>query len=570
MQHSRPRTKSAAFLQVFMTEKLVSKIAKFPSKPGVYLFKDKKGEVLYVGKAKSLRSRVGSYFKRPKEAGAKNEFLLRRASDIEFIVTDNEKEALLLENTLIKKHHPRYNILLKDDKTYASIRLGFDHKFPGISILRRVLKDGAQYFGPFASGAAARETVDQVIRSFRIRTCSDREFANRVRPCLEFDLGRCSAPCVGKISEKKYCECVNEAMLFLKGSRKELVKKLKEKMDGASASMHYEEAARLRDAVGMIEETLLRQKVVVHGGGDRDVIGLAQDVERVAVCILMIRGGVLLDRRLRAASTVDAKPQEILESFMLEHYMSGADIPRQIHLSHQLESANSVKAILTERRGAKVHIVIPKRGAGREMTGLAVKNAGETLKARSGVKKDVEEILSRLQRKLGTPNIPETIECVDISNLMGREAYGSLVTFIRGEPEKSRYRLYTIRTLATPDDYGMMREVLTRRFKALKSLVKAYDTAMPEPDLLLIDGGKGQLNVAKRVLDEIGLDMLPVAAIAKTPDAPHDRIFLPGRKNPLKFKRGSAEILLLERIRDEAHRFGITAHRKKRIKSIRS
>lgn len=426
------------------------------------------------------------------------------------------------------------------------------------------MKDGAQYFGPFASSTAARETVDQVIRSFRIRTCSDREFANRVRPCLEFDLGRCSAPCVGKISEKEYCECLNEAMLFLKGSRKELIKKLRQKMDKASASMQYEEATRLRDALAMIEETLSRQKVVVHGGGDRDVVGLAQDKERVAVCILMIRGGVLLDRRMHAVSAVDSKAEEILESFMLEHYVSGSEIPRQIHLSHRLESVESVKTILAERSGTPVHIVFPKRGMGREMTELAVKNANETLKARGAERKDIEDTLLKLQRKLKIHRIPETIECLDISNLMGREAYGSLVTFIRGEPEKSRYRLYTIRTLATPDDYGMMREALSRRFRVPP--ISVGHLSLSEPDLLLIDGGKGQLNVAKRVLEELGLNDIFVVAIAKTPESPHDRIFLPGRKNPLKFRRGSAEILLLERIRDEAHRFGITAHRKKRIK----
>ena len=543
-------------MPIFM--KLTEKIKKFPAKPGVYLFKNEKGEVLYVGKAKSLRSRVGSYFKRPREAGSKTDFLLRRARDIDFIVTDSEKEALLLENTLIKKHNPRYNIMLKDDKTYVSIRLGLDHRFPGIGVLRRVLKDGAAYFGPFASSIAARETVDQVIKSFRIRTCSDREFANRVRPCLEFDLGRCSASCVGKISEGSYCECVNEALLFLKGSKKELVEKLKEKMDKASALMNYEEAARLRDAVSMIKETLERQKVVVHGGGDRDVIGLAREGNSVAVCILMVRGGILLDRRMKTGESFGVEDGRILESFILEHYVSGSEIPSQICISHQLEGMAAVQSILSERRHGAVRIAVPMRGLSLDMAKLAVKNAHETLKARVAVKWDVEERLKRLQRKLGLGRIPETIECLDISNLMGREAYGSLVTFVRGEPLKSLYRLYTIRTLATPDDYGMMREVLSRRFRP--------ESTRPVPDLLLIDGGKGQLNVAKKVLGELSLDALPVAAIAKTPDAPHDRIFLPGRKNPLKFKRGSAEILLLERIRDEAHRFGITAHRKKRIK----
>ena len=538
--------------------KLAEKIKGFPKKPGVYLFKNSKGEVLYVGKAKSLRNRVGSYFKRPKEAGTKTEFLLKRAADIEFIVTDNEKEAFLLENTLIKKHHPRYNILLKDDKTYVSIRVDTGHRFAGVSLTRRVLKDGAAYFGPFTSSTAARETVEQVIRSFRLRTCSDREFANRVRPCLEFDLGRCGAPCVGKISENDYREFVGEALMFLRGARKELVQKLERKMRDSSESMRYEEAARLRDAVAMIEETLERQKVVVHGGKDRDVVGLARGGERIAICILMVRGGVLLDRRMHALQGVEEPDGEILESFLLGHYVEGSDIPANIIVSHGIEAKVALEAILAEKRGASVRIATPKRGAALEMAGLAVKNAGETLKVRSAEKRDVEDILERMRRKLRMSRLPETIECLDISNLMGREAYGSLVTFMRGEPEKSRYRLYSIRTLQTPDDYGMMREVLSRRFRP--------DSTRAEPDLLLIDGGKGQLNVAKKVLDEMGLGDLSVVSIAKTPEGPQDRIFLPGRKNPVTFKRGAPEILLLERIRDEAHRFGITAHRKKRIK----
>lgn len=539
--------------------KLSQKVANFPRRPGVYLFKSSKGEVLYVGKAKSLRNRVGSYFKKPKEVGTKTEFLLRRASDIDFIVTDSEKEAFLLENTLIKKHKPRYNIQLKDDKTYVSIRLGTEHDFPGITIVRRVLKDGAGYFGPFVSSVSARETVEQVIRSFHIRTCSDREFANRVRPCLEFDLGRCSAPCVGKISKKDYCELISEAVMFLKGSRKELLSRLKERMRTASEELKYEDAARVRDAISMIEETLEKQKVVVHGGGDSDIISAAREDERVAVCLLTVRGGILTDRRMRATSAVGVDEGEMLSSFVLDHYVPGGEIPRNVLIDADIDGKASLEAILSERRGAVVHISRPKRGRFLELARLAKNNAQETLRSRTGPKKDIETTFLQLQRKLHLPQLPETIECLDISDLMGREAYGSLVTFVGGEPEKSRYRLYSIRTLDTPDDYGMMREVLHRRFGSM---------TLPEPDLLLIDGGKGQLNTAKRVLSEIGLDQLPVAAIAKGGDVSGDRIFLPGRKNPVAFKRGAPGILFLQRVRDEAHRFGLTAHRKKRIKQI--
>ena len=407
-----------------------------------------------------------------------------------------------------------------------------------------------------------------MVKSFRIRTCSDREFANRVRPCLEFDLGRCRAPCVGKISKDEYCECINEAILFLKGARKELIEKLSQRMKDASNVFQYEEAAQIRDVLERIKETLIKQKVVVHGGGDHDVIGLARLGSRVAVCMFLVRGGTLLDRRMHA-ETIQMEDNELIEGFLLDHYAAGSDVPSHIYTSHKIPGAKAIESILSERRGGPVRISVPLRGTHREMVDLAVKNATETLELRAAQGKDVEKTLWRLKGKLRLPRLPETIECLDISNLMGREAYGSLVTFIDGKPEKSRYRLYTIRTLETPNDYGMMHEVLSRRFNPpIPPLEKGGWGGFDEPDLLLIDGGKGQLNVAKKVLTELGLSHIPVAAIAKTPDKDQDRIFLPGRKNPIPFKHGAPEILLLHRIRDEAHRFGITAHRKKRVRGL--
>lgn len=567
--------------------KLKEKIARFPQKPGVYIFKDAGKEIIYVGKAKSLRKRAYSYFKPQKVKGTKVEFLLKRASDIDFIVTDNEKEALLLENSLIKKHKPRYNIQLRDDKTYVSIRIGLDHPFPGISLLRRVIKDGAAYFGPYTSSVAARNTVDQVIRSFRIRSCADREFSNRIRPCLEFDLGRCSAPCVGKISKKDYRECIDDALLFLKGANKELLNRLNSKMEEASGFMRYEDAARIRDLVNQIRETLIKQKVVVHGGGDQDVIGLMREGDKAAICILMVRGGALLDRRLRAMSGFYGDDNDILESFLLEHYPEGAEIPEKIVISNKIEGQKALESILRDRRAGKVKLLFPVRGTDREMANLAAKNAEETLRARIKEGPQIDETLSRLQKKLKLARPPETIECLDITNLMGRQAYGSVVVFVRGEPEKSRYRLYGIKTLATPDDYAMMKEVLGRRFgsflslRALAKQSRGIATALSgprndvqrEPDLVLIDGGKGQLGVARRVLDDLGFFSIPVASIAKASKSEkakkeEDKVFVVGRKNPLNMKSGSPELLLLKKIRDEAHRFGIKTHRKRRVRDL--
>jgi excinuclease ABC subunit C len=567
--------------------KLTDKIKKFPAKAGVYLFKNEKGEVLYVGKAKSLRRRVSSYFKPQKEKGTKVEFILKRASDIDFIVTDNEKEALLLENSLIKKYKPRYNIQLRDDKTYVSIRLGLEHPFPGMSFVRRVLKDGAAYFGPYTSSAAARSTADHVIRSFRIRSCTDREFSNRVRPCLEFDLGRCSAPCAGRISEKDYHGCVDDALLFLKGAKKELLNRLNFKMQEASGSMRYEEASRIRDLINQIKETLVKQKVVVHGGEDKDAVGFVREGDKAAVCILVVRGGVLLDRRLRTISSFYGDNNDILESFLLEHYSEGSEIPKKIVLSDRIEGQKAVESILIDRRGGKVSLVFPLRGPDKDMAHLAVQNAEEILKARIKEGTQIDETMLKLQKKLKLTRPPETIECLDITNLMGRGAYGSLVVFVRGEPEKTRYRLYGIKTLAAPDDYAMMREVLARRFgsflslRALAKQSRGIATALSgprndvhrEPDLLLIDGGKGQLNTARRVLDDLGFSNIPVASIAKASktekaEKKEDKIFVIGRKNPVNMKSNSQELLLLKRIRDEAHRFGIKTHRKRRIRDL--
>ncbi len=541
---------------------LLSKIKKFPTKPGIYLFKDKNDKILYVGKAKSLRARVNSYFKNPKEQTAKNKFLVKKAKDIDFIVTNTEKEALLLENTLIKKYKPRYNIQLKDDKTYVSIRVGLDHDFPGISITRRTPKDGSKYFGPYSSSTGARATMDQAIKAFKLRTCKDREFSNRVRHCLEFDIGRCSAPCVNKISKKAYQECVEECLLFLKGANQELLNRLKKRMQYASEAMQYEQAAQLRDVVLQIKETLAKQNVIKHGGGDEDYLGLAFVEKKAAICLLMMRQGILLDRRLNAGNEIQEEPAKIITSFLLSHYESGLDIPKHIYLSHKIENKQDHESILKDKSGHKVSLKVPQKGQARKLVELAVKNAEETLKYRGQESKNVEKVLKMLQKKLSLKQEPERIECLDITNLQGKQAYGSLVNFYRGKPDKNNYRLYSIRTLDTPDDYKMMYEVLFRRYSKLKQ------TSLPIPDLLLIDGGKGQLGITKAVLSELGFQDLSVAAIAKGKQGEEDRIYLPNRKNPLKFTKASPALLLLKKIRDEAHRFGIFAHRRKRLKDV--
>ncbi|MBI4212568.1 MAG: excinuclease ABC subunit UvrC, partial [Deltaproteobacteria bacterium] len=468
---------------------LTELITTFPCQPGVYLFKGKAQEVLYVGKAKDLKRRLTSY------AGGRDErahiaFLLRRAMTVEYIVTDTEKEALLLENTLIKQHRPRYNIDLRDDKSYVSIRVGMDHQYPGLMLTRRILKDGALYFGPYSSATAARETYDQMIRFFQIRSCNDREFANRVRPCLKFDIGRCSGPCVGKIADQAYGEMVDEATQFLRGHHGELIEKLRAQMKIASEALHYEDAARFRDAIAMIQRTNEKQKVVMHNRGDFDVLGMARD-GRTTFCLLTVRRGALMDHRLFEFGEVGGDDAEVLSSFLVQHYLRLSDLPPEVVIPKPLEDEDAIDALLAERKHSRCRLLVPQKGIKADMLRLATKNAEEALLRRERGR-DIDAIIERLGQKLGMSYPPHVIECVDISNLSGREPVGSLVCFTDGKPQKNRYRTYHVRTLNTPDDYGMMFEVLTRRFRHGME----GSAAMPPPDLLLVDGGKGQLNIA--------------------------------------------------------------------------
>ncbi|MFH1653926.1 MAG: excinuclease ABC subunit UvrC [Pseudomonadota bacterium] len=537
---------------------LIEKIKSFPTKSGVYLFKDKKGDVIYVGKAKNLRSRVRQYFMKHDER-AQVEFLVKRAIDVEYIITDNEKEALLLENTLIKKYRPRYNIFLRDDKSYPSIRIGMEHPSPGIRMTRRVVKDGAQYFGPFASSASCREMYEQVIICCKIRSCSDNVFANRMRPCLEYDLGRCTAPCVNLISKDDYKKQLTDAIAILKGAKKDIQRRLKIEMKRASDAQDFEAAARFRDALSRMDEALEKQKVVGHGLGDADYIGIYEAEKKLVFVVLTVQAGLLTGKKEYLIMEISDKISEVMTSFIIQFYFGGT-IPPHIHTSHAPDRAKALKAILSDNAHHSVSISQPKIGYKKELVELAIKNAREYYDRKI---KDViayDELGKRLQKKLELPNVPNLIECLDISNIQGKDAYGSLISFEYGEPNKLKYRLYSIRSVMEPNDYAMMEEVLNRRFHEGKN-------TLSPPDLLLLDGGKGQLNIAKRVFDTLGLD-LPIAAIAKGKDGRQDEVYLPNRKNPVTLKRGTKELLFMMRVRDETHRFGIKAHRKKHQKGI--
>lgn len=535
---------------------LLKKVQNFPAKPGVYLMKNTQGKVVYIGKARNLRARVSDYFGRGRDTRYQIDALMKNTADIEYILTATEKEALLLEYNLIQEHKPRYNVSFKDSKRYVNIKLGTRHKYPGIYVTRLTPQDGSNYFGPYTSAASCRETVDLITKCFKIRNCGDRFFANRSRPCIQYEIGKCTAPCVGYTTEDDYKNQVRAATMFLKGDVSGLIKNLERDMERASEQTRYEDAAHLRDVIKSIKLTIEPQAISGFGAGDKDYIGTYKEGERAVFTVLKLRGG-----KIKGWGSVDLKDKmgdagPLWEQFLLQCYRKAEKIPAEIHIDYESGSLKTVQDLLSDRKGSDVRLKTSKRGADAKRIAMARANAKEIFKQRHS-RANWQPISRTLMGKFGLTQPPSSIECVDISNISGKYAVGSMVTFTDGKPAKEGYRRFKIRTKEGPDDYGMMREVLKRR----------YVVAGNHPDLLLIDGGKGQLMIAKKVLEELGLN-IPAAAIAKGKDRRQDQIFLPGRKNPVKFKKGDAVYLFLQRVRDEAHRFGITYYRKRHRKGL--
>jgi excinuclease ABC subunit C len=539
---------------------LEKNLDRIPTSPGAYVMKSKSGEVIYVGKAKALRARLRAYF-RDGDSRYSVQFLMKRAAHIDFIVTNTEKEALLLENTLIKEHKPRYNIRLKDDKTYVSLRLDPREDFPRITVVRRIKRDGALYFGPYSSAAAVRDTLRSIQEVFPIRRCSNAAFKNRERPCLNCQIGRCAGPCCGLVSKEEYHKLIEEIILFLKGRNDDLVKQIKERMQEASDELNFEAAARIRDRLTSIERTLEKQQAVSAAAIDQDVFGVYSDNAETQIQVLFIRDGKLIDTGSYTFRRKRMSVPEVFSSFVKQFYSSERFVPKEILIPMEIDDAQLLAQVLTERRGRKVTIRMPKRGEKLRLVEMASKNAENFLKAKRAGAQSASSAGAELKKKLRLQEQPARIECVDISNIGGTDAVGSLVTFNDGKPNRSRYRRYRIKTVSGPDDYAMMDEVLTRR----------YRRALEEndlPDLLVVDGGKGQLNVALDVLRRLGVADLKVVALAKPArKGEQDKVFLPGRKNPVVFPASSGALHLLQRIRDEAHRFAITYHKKLRKRS---
>jgi excinuclease ABC subunit C len=548
---------------------LEDKIKQLPSSPGVYLMRDVTGTIIYVGKARSLRQRVRSYFGSSPDSRYHVKFLVARVADIDVMVTDTEKEALLLENTLIKQHRPRYNLNLKDDKTYFSLRIDLKEQFPRFSIVRKRPHDSARYFGPYASASAAREVLRQITRMFPLRHYPLNSCLARKRPCLYHQIGQCSAPCHHLISAADYMELVKGAMLFLDGKGRELIVEFKRHMLEASEGQRYEEAARWRNLLRSVEITVEKQKMVLRGG-DSDVLGYYRDGDRLEVALLFIRAGVLNGSRLFSL-TWELGDAEGVSSFLPQYYTKEAFIPDEILLPLKIEDEVSLADVLSDIKGRNVAILNPMRGVKRELVELAGKNAAAVLRERDEKQASVEILLEELKKRLHLGRVPRRIECYDISNIQGRFSVGSGVNFLDGRPNKSSYRHYRIRDVAGQDDFAMLREVFSRRFR--EQTIQKDGV----PDLVVVDGGVGQLNATVEIVNELGLkgrfDLVSLAKSRVVRDVESaailrsdERVFLLGRKNPVVLRQNSPALLLLTSIRDEAHRFAIEYHRTLRSK----
>ena len=545
-------------------DELTRRLEAIPVEPGVYLLRDRGGKVLYVGKAKSLRPRVRSYFREGGDGRFQVRFLMRRVRDFETLVARNEKEALILENNLIKQYKPRYNIRLKDDKSYLSAKVT-NHPWPRITVTRRIVKDGGRYFGPFGSADGLRETIDVIRKVFPLRTCSDAVFRNRSRPCIEYQIKRCLGPCCLPVDRGEYERHLHAAEMLLEGKNLELLRELRERMKAYAERLEFEEAARVRDSVRSIEKTVERQTVLHHWGGDQDVFGLYREGGFIEAIVLLVRNGKLTSTRGWSFHDLEFPDDDVLADLLTQYYAGARFIPDEVILPVELEDAEVRAELLSERRGKKVEVIVPQRGDKLRLLEMAMENARQSFASRRDNESTREKMLEDLRAKLHLRNTPKRIECYDISNLQGSMVVGSQATFDEGEPQKALYRRYRIRTVEGQDDFASLYEVLSRRLKRAQA-EKEY------PDLWVIDGGKGQLNVAIQVLKEFGLsDQIEVISLAKQhvlSDARNravtkseERVFLPNRKDPIVLPRNSTALFVLVRIRDEAHRFAITYNR---------
>lgn len=542
---------------------IVEQLNRVPASPGVYQMRDAGGNILYVGKAANLYHRVRSYFGAGQKLTPKMENMVSRVADIDFYVTSSEQEALILEATLIKRHHPHYNVNLKDDKSFPYLKISTGEEWPRIYSTRRLEPDGARYFGPFASARSLKQTLKVIKRIFPFRNCSRKITGTDRRACLEYYLGHCVAPCIGAVNHREYAEVIKEVILFLEGKQEKIIRELERKMKRAAEELDFERAARLRDQVQSIRGVIEGQKIAATVRGEQDAVAFVQDRDQAYVQVFLVRSNRLTGREsFVLRGTRQETPSRIMADFIQQFYSASPQVPPRLLLQHPPEDAGVIREWLGSKRGGPVSIQVPRRGVKKQLIDIVAENARyglEQLKIKqlSGPRV-LETALEEIEKELGLPGLPERMEAYDISNIQGQSAVGSMVVFENGKSKPEHYRRFGIRTVAGADDYAMLREVIGRRFRRAAREGSGGSGWAIMPDLVLIDGGRGQLNAAVAVMEALGVDQVPVASLAKE----NEEIFVPGRAKPIVLSRSSPGLQLLERLRDEAHRFAVTYFQK--------
>lgn len=573
-----------------ISEKIRKQLAALPAKPGVYIMHDAKGDVIYVGKAARLKDRVRSYFGSPRGMQPKTFALRQQIEDFEYIVVASPEEALLLEATLIKRHQPFFNIRLKDDKRYPYLKVDVQNPWPRVYITRRIEKDGARYFGPYASAGSVRATLDLVKKLFPWRSCTKEITGHDARPCLDYYIKRCIAPCTGYCTKEEYDEVIDQVILFLEGKSDDVLRRLKQQMEAAAENMEFERAAMLRDQLRSIERTVERQTVSTTKKEDVDVFGVARDGDQACIQVLFIRGTQMIGRdSFIVDGAQDESDTAVVSNFLLQYYEGAQYIPKLVAVPVEPEEHESMEALLTEKRGSHVEVRVPERGEKRRLIDIANENAHEALdmmrvKWLADASK-IDRALDQLREELSLPAIPRRIECYDNSNIQGTNPTSSMVVFIDGKPATGQYRRFKVKTVVGADDFATMAEIMRRRFKHVDHLPHPGEDDAPDgpessaadgiasrladgdnwgmPDLVIIDGGKGQLHAAVGAMRDIGAYEIPTFGLAKR----FEELFVPGEDEPIILPRGSEALYMVQRIRDEAHRFAITFHRQLRGKN---
>ncbi|TYP56764.1 excinuclease ABC subunit UvrC [Thermosediminibacter litoriperuensis] len=542
------------------------RIESFPEKPGVYIMKDKNGKVIYVGKAVSLKNRVRSYFKAGDSLPSKVSSMVSHIDDIEYIVTDSEVEALILECNLIKFYKPKYNILLKDDKQYPYIKITLNEPFPRIEVVRKIKKDGARYFGPYVDAGAMREAIDVLRKIFPVRSC--KKDLSRVplkeRSCLNYHINRCLAPCQGNLQKGEYDELIKNVVMFLEGRQEALLNYLRQKMEQAAQALDFETAAVYRNQIQALEKLLEKQKIVSTDMVDQDVIAMTRGFDTACVMVFFVREGKLIEREpFMLKNTDGAERKEILASFVKQFYDNASFIPKEIIVEEEIDDRDTIESWLSGKKGSKVKITIPRRGEKKQLAELVAENARAYLEQRESAeeRERIRNIKAMEELKIcfGLRDIPRRIEAFDISNIQGYESVASMVVFEDGMPKKEDYRKFRIKTVEGPNDFESIKEAVSRRFKRG---LEGHEKFRDFPDLLVIDGGKGQLRYAREALRELNLDYIPTIGLAKE----FEHIFIEGKDEPIILPCDSHALQLLQRVRDEAHRFALAYHRKLRTR----